>query len=109
MHLLFFVLCPTNAQLFHKLSHFYTLRHYGVILRQLVTHTLPSYTVFQMQQLVIQFTTKMFSVGFIMGTGSFPGVKSGRCMTLTSHPLLVPWSWKSRAIPLLPLWTVQPV
>ena len=30
-------------------------------------------------------------------------------MTLTPHPLLVPWSWKSRAIPLLPLWAVQPV
>jgi len=27
-----------------------------------------------------------------MGTGSFPGVKSGRSMTLTPHPLLVPWS-----------------
>ena len=27
-----------------------------------------------------------------MGTGSFPGVKSGRDMTLTPHPLLVPWS-----------------
>jgi len=27
-----------------------------------------------------------------MGTGSFPGVKSGRRMTLTPHPLLVPWS-----------------
>jgi len=25
-----------------------------------------------------------------MGTGSFPGVKSGRRVTLTSHPLLVP-------------------
>jgi len=25
-----------------------------------------------------------------MGTGSFPGVKSGRGMTLTPHPLLVP-------------------
>jgi hypothetical protein len=25
-----------------------------------------------------------------MGTGSFPGVKSGRCVTLTSHRLLVP-------------------
>ena len=24
------------------------------------------------------------------GTGSFPGVKSGRGVTLTSHPLLVP-------------------
>jgi len=44
-----------------------------------------------------------------MGTGSFPGVKSGRGVTLTPHPLLVPWSWKSRAIPLLPLWAVGPV
>ena len=32
-----------------------------------------------------------------MGTGSFPGVKSGRAVTLTLHPLLVPWSWKGRA------------
>jgi hypothetical protein len=44
-----------------------------------------------------------------MGTGSFPGVKSGRCVTLTLHPLLVPWSLKSRAIFLLPLWAVRPV
>ena len=44
-----------------------------------------------------------------MGTGSFPGVKSGRGVTLTSHPLLVPWSWMNKAIPLLPLWDVQPV
>ena len=27
-----------------------------------------------------------------MGTGSFPGVKSGRGVTLTPHPLFVPWS-----------------
>ena len=26
-----------------------------------------------------------------MGTGSFSGVKSGRGVTLTPHPLLVPW------------------
>jgi hypothetical protein len=44
-----------------------------------------------------------------MDTGSFPGVKSGRGVTLTPHPLLVLWSWKSRAIPLLPRWAVQPV
>jgi len=25
-----------------------------------------------------------------MGTGSFPGIKSGRDVTLTPHPLLVP-------------------
>jgi hypothetical protein len=44
-----------------------------------------------------------------MGTGSFPRVKSGRGVTLAPHPLLVPWSWKSRAIPLLSLWAVRPV
>jgi len=44
-----------------------------------------------------------------MGTGSFPGVKSGRGVTLNPHPFLVPWSRKSRAIPPLPLWTVRPV
>ena len=39
-----------------------------------------------------------------MDTGSFPGVKCGRGVLLTTHPLLVPWSWKSRAIPLPTLW-----
>jgi hypothetical protein len=39
----------------------------------------------------------------------FPGVKNGRGVTLTPHTLLVPWSWKGRAIPLLPLWAVRPV
>jgi hypothetical protein len=37
-----------------------------------------------------------------MSTGSFPGVKCGRGVTLTTHPLLAPRSWKSRAIPLPP-------
>ena len=27
-----------------------------------------------------------------MGIGSFPGVESGRGVTLTPHPLLLPWS-----------------
>jgi len=31
---------------------------------------------------------------------SFPGVKCGRGVLLTTHPLLVPRSWKIRAIPL---------
>jgi len=44
-----------------------------------------------------------------MGTGSFPGVKSGRGVTLTLHPLLVPWSRKSTAIPLFSLRAVRPV
>jgi len=39
-----------------------------------------------------------------MGTGPFPGVKCGRVVLLTTHPLLVPRSWKSRAIPLPALW-----
>ena len=39
-----------------------------------------------------------------MGTGSFPGVKCGRAVLLTTHTLLVPWSWKSTAIPLPTLW-----
>jgi len=45
----------------------------------------------------------------IMGTRSFPGVKSGWGVPLTRHPLLMPWSWKSIAIPLLPLWAIRPV
>ena len=44
-----------------------------------------------------------------MGTASSPGVKSGRGVTLTPQPLLVPWSRKSRATPLLPLWALRPV
>ena len=44
-----------------------------------------------------------------MGTGSFPRVKSDRGVTLTPHPLLMPWSRKSNAISLLPLWAVRPV
>ena len=44
-----------------------------------------------------------------MGTGSFPEVKSGRGVMLTTRPLLVPRSRKSRAIPLLPLWAVRRV
>ena len=45
-------------------------------------------------------------------TGSFPGVKCGRGVLLTTHPLLAPRSWKSAAIPLPPhpLWaTTGPV
>jgi hypothetical protein len=38
-----------------------------------------------------------------------PGVKSGRGVTLTPQTFLVPWSRKSRAIPLIPQWAVRPV
>jgi len=44
-----------------------------------------------------------------MVTGSFPGVKGGRGLTLIPHPLLVFWSRNCRAIPLFPLWAVRPV
>jgi len=44
-----------------------------------------------------------------MGTGSFLEVKSSQGVMLTPHPLLVPWSRKRRAIPLLPLWAIRPV
>ena len=41
----YFVLWPTIAQLFHKLSHSsYMFRHYRVILRELLINTLPSCT-----------------------------------------------------------------
>jgi hypothetical protein len=43
------------------------------------------------------------------GTGSLLGVNSGRGVTLNRHPILVPWSWKGKAIPLLLLWAVLPV
>jgi hypothetical protein len=42
-----------------------------------------------------------------MDTGSFPGLKNGRGVTLTSHHLVVPWSWKSTAVHLHLLWAVQ--
>jgi len=41
--------------------------------------------------------------------GFSPGVKSGQGVTLTPHHLLVPWSRKSKAIPLLPLRVVRSV
>jgi len=49
------------------------------------------------------------AIRIFIGTESFPGVKSGRGVTLTPHPLLMPWSRKGRTIPLLPLWAVRPV
>jgi hypothetical protein len=50
------------------------------------------------------------STSCTMGTRSFPWVNSGsRGVTPTPLLLLVPLSWKCRAIPLLPLWAVRPV
>ena len=53
--LYYFVLWPTNPQLFHKLSHCYMFRHYHVILRQPAINNLPGTQVFLMQLLVIKF------------------------------------------------------
>ena len=39
----------------------------------------------------------------------FPGGKERPGRNADTLPLLVPWSRKSRAIPLLPLWAVRPV
>ena len=36
----------------------------------------------------------------------FPGGKARSGRDADPSPLLVPWSWKGRAIPLLPLWAV---
>jgi len=58
---------------------------------------------------LVQTGSGAYPASCTMGTGSFPGVKSGLGVTFTPHPLLVPWSRKSIAIPLLPLWAVQPV
>jgi hypothetical protein len=44
------------------------------------------------------------SASCTMGTGSFPGVKYCWGVLLTTHPLLVPLSWKSRAKNLPSLW-----
>ena len=41
---------------------------------------------------------------FAMGTRFLPGVKCGQGVLLTTHPLLAPRSWKSRAIHLPTLW-----
>jgi hypothetical protein len=44
-----------------------------------------------------------------MGTRSFPGLNNSRGVRLTPHHFLVPWSWKGRALPLLPLWAERHV
>jgi len=39
-YFIYFVLLPTNAKLFHKLSHsFYMFRYYCVILREIVINS----------------------------------------------------------------------
>ena len=45
-----------------------------------------------------------YTVSCKMGTGSFPWVKCDRGVLLTTHPPIVPRSWKSRALTLPTLW-----
>ena len=60
----YFVEWPTIAELIGKLLHSsYILRHYCVILREIVVSTLPSYTNISMRLLVIQFKIKIFHIG----------------------------------------------
>ena len=44
-----------------------------------------------------------------MRSGSIPGGKERAGRYADPSPLLAPWSRKSRAVPLLPLWAVRPV
>jgi len=57
-----------------------------------------------MNLVVVHIGTHSFLASCKIGTGSFPGLKCGRSVLLTTHPLLVPRSWKSRAMPLPTLW-----
>ena len=57
----------------------------------------------------VQTSPRAYPASYTMGTGSIPGLKSGRDVTVTPHPLLVPWSRKIRAIPLLREWAERPV
>ena len=61
----YFVQRPTDAQLYHKLSHCYMFRHYRVILRQPAINTLPSYTSISNAAVGNKFTIKMFHTGFM--------------------------------------------
>jgi hypothetical protein len=61
----YFVLWPTNAQLYHKLSHPYMSQHCRVILKSLYSMPCQVTRVFQMQLLLIEFVIKMFHVGFL--------------------------------------------
>ena len=54
--------------------------------------------------LLLLYILTVYSTLYTMGIGSFPRLKYGRGMLLTTHPLLVPRSWKSRTIPLPTLY-----
>jgi len=68
----------------------------------LVTFNNMGFTIYEMY--ILQVGPGAHPASCKMGTGSFPGVKCGRRVLLTTYPLLVPRSWKSGAIPLPTLW-----
>ena len=93
----YFVLRPTNRQLFHKLSHCYTFRHNRVILKESVINTLPSYTTLQMQLLHI-LLNQMAAFVFIKINLEF-----FNCIYIAAHEILcslarywlqAPWGWR---------------
>ena len=57
----------------------------------------------------VQSVTGAHTAHSTVDTGAFLGVNTDRGVRLNPHSLLVPWARKSRAIPLLPLWTERPV
>jgi hypothetical protein len=71
---LFSTMTPTNAQLFHKLSHpSYMFRHYCVIFREFVVSTLPSYTSMSSNTNLVILPTTAFDILVSLGkvlTGS---------------------------------------
>ena len=67
----YFVIWPTNAQLFHKWSHSYMFRHYRVILRELVIKIMTNKCTFISQIITLLHVS-----------------------TLSCHPCLqAPWGW----------------
>ena len=72
----YFVLWPTNAQLFHKLSHSYMVRHYCCILRELVINIL--YTAY-----VKHLNCKMY----------YQQLHLKYLRNLASYWLQAPWGW----------------
>jgi len=62
---IYFVLWPTNIQLFLKLSYSHIFRHYLVIHREFVIHTLQIYTSVSNASVGNKFTVKMFHIGFM--------------------------------------------
>ena len=57
----------------------------------------------------VQTGPAVYPASCTIGTGFFPGVKSCRGVTLTPHPLLVPFVMKEQSYTSTPLWAVRPI